>query len=107
MSYRVEITETAIQDLREIAFHIAEQSRDKKIAKQFVLDLRDQCRRLTDFPQAGAIPKDRFLRSMNYRYLVYKDHLLFYMIHETKHAVNVLAIFHSRKDYMRVMRKYI
>ena len=33
MSYTVRLTDTAKQDLREIAFWIAEQSKDKEIAK--------------------------------------------------------------------------
>ena len=32
MSYQVRITDTAKQDLREIAFHIAERSMDNDIA---------------------------------------------------------------------------
>ena len=36
MSYTVRLTDTAKQDLREIAFWIAEQSKDREIAKRFV-----------------------------------------------------------------------
>ena len=54
MSYQVRITETAKQDLREIAFYIAERSMDNEIAKRFVMELREQCNRLVEFPQGGA-----------------------------------------------------
>jgi len=107
MSYQVRITETAKQDLREIAFYIAERSMEKEIAKGFVLELQKECKRLADFPQAGALPKDRILRSMDYRYIVHKDYLIFYNIDEAQKMVNVLAIFNSKKDYLRVMRKFI
>lgn len=43
MSYQVRITETAKQDLREIAFYIAGHSMDNDIAKRFIMELRDQC----------------------------------------------------------------
>lgn len=66
MSYRVRLTETAKQDLREIAFYIADQAKDKEIARNFVNELRVSCNRLTDFPQAGALPKDHVLRSMGH-----------------------------------------
>ena len=62
MSYRVRLTETAKQDLREIAFFIADQAKDKEVARNFVNELRASCNRLTDFPQAGALPKDHVLR---------------------------------------------
>ena len=51
MSYHVRITETAKQDLREIAFYIAEHSMDNETAKCFVMELREQCKRLVDFPR--------------------------------------------------------
>ena len=107
MSYQVRITETAKQDLREIAFYIAERSMDNEIAKRFVIELREQCNRLVEFPQGGAIPKDRILRSFDFRYIVHKDYLIFYSIDEVQKIVNVLAIFNSKKDYLRVMRKFI
>lgn len=107
MSYQVRIAETAKQDLREIAFYIAERTMDNEIAKQFVIDLREQCQRLVDYPESGALPKDRVLRSFDFRYIVHKDYLIFYSIDEAQKIVNVLAIFNSKKDYLRVMRKFI
>lgn len=107
MSYQVRMTETAKQDLREIAFYIAERAMDNEIAKRFVIELREQCMRLEDFPQSGAVPKDRILRSFDFRYIVHEDYLIFYSIDEVQKTVNVLAIFNSKKDYIRVMRKFI
>lgn len=107
MSYQVRITDTAKQDLREIAFYIAERAMDKDVAKRFVVELREQCARLTEFPQSGALPKDRILRSFDFRYIVHKDYLIFYSIDEAHKIVNVLAIFNTKKDYIRVMRKFI
>ena len=107
MSYTVRLTDTAKQDLREIAFWIAEQSKDKEIAKRFVGELRETCKKLDTFPNAGAIPKDRLIRSEGYRFTVHKEYLIFYLVDEEKKQVNVMAIFNAKKDYMRVMKKYI
>lgn len=107
MSHRVILTETAKQDLREIAFHIAEQSKDKEIARQFVNELREKCSRLGEFPQAGALPKDHVLRSLEYRFISHKEYLIFYSVDEKEQAVNVLAIFNAKKDYLRVMNRLI
>ena len=107
MSCIVRFTETAKADLREITFRIAEQSQDSTIAKSFVLELREACHRLKDFPGQGALPKDRILRSMGYRYLPYRGYLVFYLTDEQKHTVDIMAIFHEKQDYIRVMRKYI
>lgn len=107
MSYQVRFTETAKGDLREIAFHIADQSKEPEIAKRFILELRDTCHRLTELPGQGALPKDRILRSMGYRFLTHKGYLIFYLTDEQANIVNIMAIFHEKQDYIRVMRKYI
>lgn len=107
MSRHVRFTETAKNDLREIAFYIAEQSKDPAVAKRFVAELRENCRRLEDVPGQGALPKDRILRSMGYRYLSCKGYLIFYLTNEQDGSVDIMAVFHEKADYFRVMRKYI
>lgn len=107
MSYRVKITDTAKQDLRKIAFWIAEQSQDKEIAKQFVKQLREECKKLDTFPKSGSLPKDRVLKSLGYRFIVYKDYLIFYLTDDEEMIVHVMAIFNEKQDYMRVMRKFV
>ena len=107
MSYTVLFTETAKNDLREIAFYIADQSKEPEIAKAFVLELRGTCKRLTELPNHGALPKDRILRSMGYRYLSHKGYLLFYQVNEHEKTVDIMAIFQEKQDYFRVMRRLI
>ena len=47
------------------------------------------------------------LRSMNYRYITHKGYLIFYIVDEPEKAVSILAIFNARKDYLRVMSRFI
>jgi addiction module RelE/StbE family toxin len=95
MSYKVKFTDTAKEDLREIAFQIAEQSKDKSVAKQFITELREKCKEMETFPESGALPKDRVLRSAGQRFLVHKDYLIFYVCEEKSQMVYILAIFHE------------
>lgn len=53
------LTDIAKQDLREIAFWIAEQAKDVDIAKKFVGELRPECEKINTFPDEGAFPKNR------------------------------------------------
>ena len=105
--YHVVLTETAKQDLREIVFYLSEKSEDKNSAKKFVNELRDQTGQLILFPESGALPKDRILKSLGYRFLVHKDYLLFYLVDEPKETVNVTAVFNGKKDYMRVIKRFL
>jgi toxin ParE1/3/4 len=107
MSYTVKFTDTAKDDLREIAFYIAEQSKDKALAKRFVSELRETCKILETFPGSGALPRDRVLKSAGQRFLVHKDYLIFYVVEEEIQVVYILAVFNGKQDYMRVMRRFI
>lgn len=107
MSYKVKLTDTAKQDLREITFWLAERSGNIDIAKRFLRELQVECKNLAAFPKAGSLPKDRILRSAGYRFKVYKEYLIFYIFDEEREFVTVMAIFNAKKDYMRVMRNFI
>ena len=104
MNYEVIFTDTAKQDLKDIAFYIARESKDKEIAKNFLIELRNKTKQLAIFPNAGTFPKDRILKSFGYRYIVYKEYLLFYCVDENAKKVFVMSIFNEKKDYMRVIK---
>lgn len=107
MNCKIVFTDTAKSDLRDIVFYIADISKDKNLAIRFVKDLQEKNKLLEQFPESGAIPKDRVLRSNGYRFLVHKDYLLFYLYEKENNTVYVMAIFNGKRDYMRVMKKFI
>lgn len=107
MSCKVRFTDTAKEDLRNIAMYITEQSKDKNIAIRFVNELRSKCKILEQFPESGAIPRDRVLKSLGYRFLIHKEYLIFYSYHSEESSAYVLAVFNAKRDYRRVMKKFI
>lgn len=107
MSCRIVFTDTAKTDLREIAIYLAERTKDKNLAVRFVEELREQVKNLEQFPECGAIPKDRILKSEGYRFLLHKDYLLFYRFEREGNTVYLSAVFNGKRDYLRVMKKYL
>lgn len=107
MSCQIVFTDTAKSDLREIAFNLVELSKDKKLAIRYVKELQEQTSVLERFPEIGAIPKDRVLKSNGYRFLSHKDYLIFYLYNKQENKVYIMAIFHGKRDYMRVMKKFL
>ena len=107
MNSQVVITDTARSDLRDIALYLADLSKDKKLAIRFVKELQEKTKILELFPESGAIPRDRVLKSNGYRFLSHKDYLLFYQYDKETNIVYVMAIFNGKRDYMRVMKKYL
>ncbi len=103
----VKLTETAKADLRQIAHYIAEQSKDKTIAIRFVGELQEKCKILETFPESGSVPKDRVLMSSGYRFLVHKEYLIFYLYEKQENTAYILAVFNAKRDYMKVMKKFI
>ena len=107
MSCQIVFTDTAKSDLREIALSLAELTKDKALAVRFVTELRERTKILEQFPESGSIPRDRVLKSLGYRFLGHKDYLLFYLYQREEDTAYITAIFHGKRDYMRVMRKYL
>ena len=107
MSYQVLFTVTAKQDLREIALNIADISKNKDIAVNFVNEMQKKCDQLIDFPESGALPNDRVLRSLGYRFLIYKDYLMFYTVDHDSETVYIQAAFNAKRDYTRALKKML
>ena len=107
MSCQIVFTDTAKSDLREIAISIAELAKDKIIAIRYVKELQESTKILETFPESGAIPRDRILKSSGYRFIAHKDYLLFYLYEKAENRVYIMAVFHGKRDYMRVMKKYL
>lgn len=107
MSYSIKITDTAKSDLRSIAFYIADSARDIDVAVNFVNELQERCNQLAKFPNSGAFPKDRILKSSGYRFLTHKEYLICYTIDEENKNVYVNAFFNAKKDYLRVLNKLV
>ena len=63
MSCKVVFTDTAKGDLLEIARGIAELSKDKNLAIRFVRELQQETKCLEQFPESGAVPRDRGLKA--------------------------------------------
>ena len=107
MSFKVKFTETAKDDLRNIATYIAETSGEKSVAIKFVTELREKTKLLEDFPESGSLPRNRVMLSAGYRFGVHKDYLIFYHYEPEEGISYILAIFNAKRDYTRVMRKFI
>ena len=107
MNCQIVFTDTAKSDLRDIVLYLADLSKDKNLAIRFVKELQETTKILEQFPESGAIPSDRVLKSNGYRFLSHKDYLLFYQYEKETNTAYVMAIFNGKRDYMRVMKKYL
>ena len=107
MSSKLIITDKALDCLENISYYIAKETGQKEIAEKFVADIVSKCSRLNNFPEIGALPKEKNLRKNGYRFLVHKSYLIFYIYDKSSDTVSVIAVFNAKCDYNLVMEKYL
>ena len=107
MNYEVIFTNRANLDLEKVSQGVLFVSQSIDITINFINDLKCSLERLKNFPYSGALPKDRFLLSQNYRYVIFKNYLTFYKIDETAKKVYIESIFNEKLDYNRVLKNLI
>ena len=105
--YNLLITQTAKQQYDDIAMGIFEKSQSVDVALDFVKRLRASVEHLKEFPFSGALPQDRLLLSVGYRYTVFEDYLTFYKADENLKTVTIFAVLNAKLDYKRFMKKYL
>ena len=105
MKYKVIIIESAKRDINEIVDFIIDTSCDIKVAKKFVEKLKEKCLSLELFPNAGSLSKDHVLKTRGFRFVTYKNYLIYYLVDEKDKKVYVVSIFCSKRDRMYVIRR--
>ncbi len=107
MKYTVSITESAKRDLKEIAAYILSWSKEKGLAERTIRELQAACLSLEEFPNRGALPRERMLRTAGYRFLTQGDYLIFYKVEEAAKTVLIMAVLNGRRDYMRFIKQLL
>ncbi len=107
MHCKIVFTDTAKADICALAVYIADRAKEQNIAVCFVKELQEKARIPEQFPESGAIPEDRVLKSSGCRFLSHKDYLLFYLYEKGENTVYVMAVLNGKRDCMRVIKKFL
>ncbi len=103
MKYKILRTEKAEQQLRDIIFYIADDSKSIDIALNYLDKIEHAITQLEDFPNLGSIPKYATLRKQGYKVLIIERHLVFYKVNEDKKIVVIYAIVDGRREYKNLI----
>jgi len=97
---RVEINETALQDLRDIAAYIVERAGSKAVAKGFASRIRARCQRIGDVPRGGRLISDvvKGLRLVPFEHSA----VIAYLVEDD--CVRITNIFYGGRDYETLLR---
>ena len=102
-NYRVEVSEPAEKDLRDIIRYIASQLSAPVSAIKMMNIIEDALMSLAHIPQKCPTVSDERLASMGYRKLLVKNYIAFFSIDEKEKVVNVERILYTRRDWLRIL----
>ena len=103
MKYKILRADKAEEQLREIIFHIADDSGDVDIALGYLDKIETAVNRLQEFPESGSIPRYSILKKQEYRVVIIERHLVFYKINEEDKLVIIYAIVDGRREYRNLI----
>lgn len=101
MTYKVQFSELAINDMDEIWEYIAYVLKDKVAANNTISGILDKTDLLAEQPEIGTqLFFDNNLFS-GYRYVIYNNYLAFYRI--SSNTVFVDRVIYGKRDYMKIL----
>jgi toxin ParE1/3/4 len=101
--YRVDVSEPAESDLRDIIRYIASQLPAPISALQMMELLEEAMAGLSDMPERCPLVVDERLSQMGYRKLILRNHIVFFSIDEKNNVVDVERILYGRRDWLRFL----
>jgi len=102
-SYKVNLTEPAENDLRDIARYISSQLNEPTTALNMVRTIHEAISKLETSALAHPLVKDERLAHTGYRPLVIKNYIAFYVADEKKKIVDVDRILYARRDWQNIL----
>jgi len=101
--YKIDISEPAETDLRDIVRYISAQL-DAPITAINMLDtIVSAIEGLTYMPGKAPLVADERLASLGYRKLNIKNYIAFFTVDEKNQIVNIERILYARRDWMHIL----
>jgi len=102
-SYRINISEPAENDLRDIVRYISAQLSAPVTALKMMDIVEEAISGLTVMPQKCPPVSDERLAMIGYRKLIVKNYIVFFTIDEKSKTVDVERILYARRDWHHIL----
>ncbi len=99
VKYRVDLSEPAEEDLRDIVRYISAQLFVPITAIKMMETIEDALSKLSDMPHGYPVLRDDRLASMGYRRVDIKNYTAFFTINEKEKVVDVERVLYARRDW--------
>ena len=101
--YRVDISEPAERDIRDIIRYISAQLSAPMTALKMMDTIEEAIASLEVMPQKCPPVTDERLAMMGYRKLIVKNYIAVFTIEEKSKVVNVERILYARRDWQHIL----
>ena len=101
--YRVELTEPAENDLRDIARYISSQLDAPMTALNMVRTIKTAVSKLKSNALIYPFVRDDRLSAIGYRSFTVKNYIIFYIVNEKDNTVDVDRILYGRRDWKSIL----
>ena len=103
LDYRVDISDPAEEDLRDIVRYISSQLDAPITAMNMLEVIEDALSKLSEMPNRCPIVRDERLAAMGYRRLEIKNYAAFFTVNEKDKVVDVERILYARRDWANLL----
>jgi toxin ParE1/3/4 len=101
--YRIDISEPAEKDLRDIIRYISAQLSAPMTALEMLEAIEQAITDLEEMPHRAPAVADERLATIGYRKLIVKNYIIFFSIDEKAKVVNVERILYGRRNWRAIL----
>lgn len=101
MSFQIEFTKKAKEDLNEIYSYIAFTLLSPDVAKEMYYSIIKGIQSLDELPLRNAVMNDEPWKSLGLRKCFIKNYTAFYLVDETNPRVRIVRIMYSGRDIQK------
>jgi len=101
--YKVNITDTAFEDLKSIALYIREELKEPIVAKNLIAKIKTGIFSLDNSPCRHGLVRDNILSRQGYRPLYVENYVVFYIVSEENKHVDVSRVLYARRNWINIL----
>jgi toxin ParE1/3/4 len=102
-SYKVFLSQTAEQDLRDLFNYISMTLKVPKAARDHLDAIELVLADLEANPKIHPLVRDERLAALSYRWLPVKRYVVFYTISEAKNSVDVVRVLYAKRNWATIL----
>lgn len=103
IKYKVEISNQAKKDLKDVLIYIKDNLHEPNISKNIYKKIIDKINSLEINPKKYQMLNHIVIKNAEVRKITLKNYLIFYKIYEKEKEVQVLRILHNKRNWKELL----